>query len=187
MYIYRNSLVLHLHSISIMRCWMGRMQLYLFYFYVSSIIFQPHSILCFYILSIHIMCDLRRVERCHLENSLQMPKHFTFAEVRDFWENIFPLSRRFEATLYALWLASDNCDFCINTFSEFSESSGLWKISLARLAHNKILSNAFLMHSECVVALRGAKMYLIAKAAMHFPHRFSPHSVCLAPAPTKLN
>lgn len=75
---------------------------YLFYFYVSSIIFQPHSILCFYILSIHIMCDLRRVERCHLENSLQMPKHFTSAEVRDFWENIFPLSRRFEATLYAL-------------------------------------------------------------------------------------
>lgn len=133
MYIYRNSLVLHLHSISIMRCWMGRMQLYLFYFYVSSIIFQPHSILCFYILSIHIMCDLRRVERCHLENSLQMPKHFTSVEVRDFWENIFPLSRRFEATLYALWLASDNCDSCINTFSEFSESSGCgksrWRVS----------------------------------------------------------
>jgi len=46
----------------------------------------------------------------------------------------------------------------------------LWKSTLVRLAHNKILSDAFLMHSECV--WRGAKMYLLAKAAMHFPHSF---------------
>jgi len=124
-YIYRNSLQIHLHSISIMRCWMGRLHSYLFwfYFYISLAIFYPHYILCIHIPSIDIVCDLERVERCHLESPVQMPKHFTCDEVRDFSQNIPPF-RWFEATLYALWLASDNCDFCINTFSAFSESSG---------------------------------------------------------------
>lgn len=56
MYIYRNSLVLHLHSISIMRCWMGRMQLYIYFIsmyppsYFNCILFYAFisypSILC---------------------------------------------------------------------------------------------------------------------------------------------
>jgi len=65
----------------------------------------------------------------------------------------------------------------------------LWKSSLVRLAHNKILSDAFLMHSECV--WRGAKMYLLAKAAMHFPHSFPgfhifPSTALLPPLETQL-